>query len=134
MPWPNGLNPEKLADFLCANMAPYQDTLEDTLRGINDAISRSGFIVLAFDKDQLMGCSVMVPTGMKGYVPENLLLFVAVARDYRNKGIGSRLIKHTISECRGKIKLHVEYDNPALALYERMGFKFKYADMRFTCE
>lgn len=134
MPWPEGLNPGKLAEFLYAHMAPYQDSLEDTDRGIKDAVSRGGFIVLAYLENQLVGSSVVLPTGMKGYIPENLLLFVAVAGEYRNKGIGSRLIKQTISECKGRIKLHVEYDNPARALYERLGFKSKYADMRFSCE
>jgi len=36
-----------------------------------------------------------------------------------------------IELCDGDVKLHVEYDNPAKRLYERIGFKNKYADMRF---
>ena len=32
----------------------------------------------------------------------------------------------------GDTKLHVEYDNPAKRLYERLGFENKYAEMRWS--
>ncbi len=68
---------------------------------------------------------------MKGYVPENILLFVAVDPAHRNRGTGGWLIREALARCAGAVKLHVEYDNPAKRLYERLGFRSKYAEMRY---
>jgi len=70
-------------------------------------------------------------TGMSGYIPENIIVYVAVDAQMRGKGIGKMMIDLAIELCDGDVKLHVEYDNPAKRLYERIGFKNKYADMRF---
>jgi len=74
----------------------------------------------------------MLHTGMKGYIPENLLLFVAVEASVRGLGLGEKIINQAIGLCDGDIKLHVEYDNPAKRLYQRLGFTSKYAEMRYT--
>jgi [ribosomal protein S18]-alanine N-acetyltransferase len=68
---------------------------------------------------------------MSGYIPEHVLVYVAVDEKHRGKGIGKQLIEKTIEECDGDISLHVEYDNPALDIYEHVGFKSKYAEMRY---
>ena len=73
----------------------------------------------------------MQRTGMRGYVPENLLLFVAVSPHRRGNNLGRFLIERAIHKAEGNIKLHVEYDNPARRLYERIGFTSKYAEMRY---
>ncbi len=68
---------------------------------------------------------------MEGYIPEYLLVYIAVLNEKRGKGLGSVLIKKVFELCHGSIALHVEYDNPARHLYERLGFKSKYAEMRW---
>jgi len=40
------------------------------------------------------------------------------------------LIDKAVAECKGDIKLHVGKENPAVRLYERIGFKQKYIEMR----
>lgn len=74
----------------------------------------------------------MNETGMEGFIPENILVYIAVDANIRGKGIGKQLINEAISRVNGDVKLHVEYDNPAKNLYERLGFTNKYAEMRFT--
>ena len=69
---------------------------------------------------------------MKGYVPENILLFVAVSPEERGKGMGRRIVEYALGKVEGGVKLHVEYDNPARRLYERIGFTSKYAEMRYV--
>ncbi len=55
-----------------------------------------------------------------------LLMDIALLPDHRNKGIGTALIQEMMAQAAkaGKpIHLHVEFFNPALHLYERLGFK-----------
>ena len=81
--------------------------------------------------DRLAGALVMLNTGMAGYVPENILLFVSVHPDMRGHGIGGELIKRCCAECDGQVKLHVDFGNPAKRLYERLGFEHVYDEMRY---
>jgi ribosomal protein S18 acetylase RimI-like enzyme len=122
----------KLHDML----VPFEDTVPEIKNGLDYALdtggSRGGFILAAMEEDRLAGALVMLNTNMSGYVPENLLLYVAVDSDLRGRGIGTQLIEKAIERCRGNVKLHVEYDNPAKKLYERIGFVSKYADMRYS--
>lgn len=132
---PQWINRSAIATFVHENMKPYEDTIEDVQRGLDYAFSteenRGGFILLGQIEESLVGVLVMLHTGMRGFVPENQLLFVCVDPEMRGCGLGRRLIERAISECRGNVKLHVEYDNPAKRLYERIGFTSKYAEMRY---
>ena len=132
---PKGIDIKKLTSFLHESLKPYEDTPEDIERGIRDAVTaegrKGGFILTAELGSEIAGALVMQRTGMKGYVPENILLFVAVSPPQRGKGIGRRLIERAIQLADGNVKLHVEYDNPAFRLYERLGFTSKYAEMRY---
>jgi len=55
-----------------------------------------------------------------------------VHRGQRGRGVGSALIQTGVQRCGGPVKLHVEYENPARRLYERLGFTSKYAEMRWS--
>ena len=126
---------DALAEFLHESLKPYEDTLVDIRRGIADAFQehggRSGFVLIAEADRRTTGVLVMLRTGMKGYVPENLLLFVAVAPSMRGHSIGRRLVRRAIELTDGDIKLHVEHGSPAKRLYERLGFQSKYEEMRY---
>jgi ribosomal protein S18 acetylase RimI-like enzyme len=67
---------------------------------------------------------------MEGYIPENILVYIAVDGSQRGKGIGKTLMQKAISLAQGDIALHVEPDNPARHLYEKLGFTNKYLEMR----
>ncbi len=50
---------------------------------------------------------------------------IALLPHGRNQGVGSSLLKELLAEARdaGKpVRIHVEHNNPALRLYERLGF------------
>jgi len=132
---PAYLDRQKLARFLHKSLKPFEDPLADIRSGIDYALSsgpgEGGFILVAESAGRLAGGLVMLRTGMKGYVPENLLLFVAVSRSLRRKGIGVRLVRKAVQVSDGDVKLHVEHANPAKRLYYRLGFTNKYAEMRY---
>ena len=135
---PEWLSRESLGEFLHESLKPYEDPMSVVLDGIDYALSddpcRGGFVLLAHIGEVLHGALVVFETGMRGYVPEHLLLFVAVAPDARGQGIGGRLVRRAVEECPGQVKLHVEHDNPARRLYERCGFSSKYTEMRWSGE
>jgi len=124
-----------LAEFLHESLKPFDDPVEEILDGLDYSLSeepgRGGFVLLAEEKGEPVGSVVMLRTGMKDYIPENVLLYVAVRPDMRGRGVGGRIIKRALEEAEGDVKLHVEYDNPAKRLYERLGFTSKYAEMRY---
>lgn len=133
--YPEWLDEKDLAHFLHKSLKPYEDTLPDIRRGLHDALSPPhgdpGFILAAESDERLVGALVMLRTGMKGYIPENLLLFVAVDPSYRGQGVGRRIVERALDLADGDVKLHVEYDNPARRLYQRLGFTSDYAEMRY---
>ncbi|MEZ5050412.1 MAG: GNAT family N-acetyltransferase [Saprospiraceae bacterium] len=82
------------------------------------------------DEQEIVGATVVNKTGMDGYIPENILVYIAIHKDFRGKGIGKKLMSKAIEMSNGDIALHVEPNNPAKILYEKLGFKNKYLEMR----
>jgi len=129
------INRISFVDFLFKHLDKFGDSKEAINEAIEYAFStdsgRGGFISAAEIDGETVGELLMIKTGMKKYIPENILVYVAVDSSKRGKGIGKELIEKSIAHAEGNIALHVEYENPAKRLYERMGFKSKYAEMRY---
>jgi ribosomal protein S18 acetylase RimI-like enzyme len=54
------------------------------------------------------------------------IMDIALAPEFRGKGFGSRLLRSLIAEADAsgrKLSIHVEANNPARTLYERLGFR-----------
>jgi ribosomal-protein-alanine N-acetyltransferase len=126
----------EIADFLLLHLGQYGDPKDDILKCLNYALDQGmqagGFVILARQDGQLVGALVMNKTGMSGYIPENILVYIAVDASRRGSGIGSRLMDTALQMANGAVALHVEPDNPARKLYERLGFTNKYLEMRLT--
>ena len=132
--FPTELSRNKFIDFLFEHLERFGDTKEAISKSIDYAFSESegkgGFLLSAYDDKKLIGELVMNKTGMEGYIPENILVYVAVDGTVRGKGYGKEICSKAIDIAEGNVALHVEYDNPAKRLYERLGFTTKYAEMR----
>lgn len=128
----------EIADFLYEHLDQYGDTKTDILKCLDYALShyphQGGFVLLARDGQEIAGAVVMNQTGMEGYIPENILVYIAVNKKYRGQGVGKELMQKAISLAKGNIALHVEPDNPAMKLYEKLGFTNKYLEMRLSKE
>jgi len=133
--FPSWTDVDNLAKFIHENIKPYEDTLEDTRRAVEIAIDpdhpKGAFMLIAEENQKPVGALIMLRTGMKGYVPENILLMVCVHPSMRGRGVGGQIIRKGIEQADGDVKLHVEYDNPAKQVYEKIGFTTKYAEMRY---
>jgi len=126
---------EKIVNFLYLHLEDYGDKKEDILKCLNFAIKESeealGGFVLALEVDAIIqGVTIINKTGMDGYIPENILVYIAVHNKARGKGYGKILMQKAIELADGDIALHVEPDNPAKHLYEKLGFENKYLEMR----
>jgi [ribosomal protein S18]-alanine N-acetyltransferase len=130
------LQKNEIADFLFAHLGKYGDPKEDIMKCLDYALDAGlqagGFVILARENGKIVGALVMNKTGMSGYIPENILVYIAVDANQRGKGIGGKIMDAAIKMANGAIALHVEPDNPARKLYERLGFTNKYLEMRLT--
>ncbi|MCB2205982.1 GNAT family N-acetyltransferase [bacterium] len=126
---------DRFIDFLHTHLDQFGDPKPairkclDFAFGLNGGLG--GFALAAEVEGELVGALIMNSTGMSGYIPENILVYVAVDASKRGMGIGRKVVERALSEADGEVKLHVEYENPAKRLYERIGFASKYAEMRY---
>jgi [ribosomal protein S18]-alanine N-acetyltransferase len=128
------LQKKEIADFLFTHLEQYGDPIDDIMKcldyALDQAVDKGGFTVMAREDSQIVGAVVVNKTGMSGYIPENILVYIAVDASQRGKGVGQKLMKTAIDMANGDIALHVEPDNPARKLYEKLGFTNKYLEMR----
>lgn len=131
----HGLTREDFIEFLHTHLGRFGDSRSAIGKAVDYAFSESdgkgGFLVTAHLDDEVVGEVVINDTGMSEYVPEHLLVYIAVHGDYRSKGLGAKIMEEVFRMCEGNVALHVEYDNPAKRFYERIGMKSKYAEMRY---
>lgn len=127
---------ETILNFLFKNLEQYGDPKQDIEKCMNYALNETpsfgGFIVTASVDNNIAGAVIVNETGMKDYIPENILVYIATDTNQRGKGIGKALMQHAIDNAKGNIALHVEPDNPAIKLYEKLGFTNKYLEMRLN--
>lgn len=125
-------NNQIIAEFLYTHLEEYGDKIEDILKCIDYVMNpnKGGNIVVGIDENKIVGVVILNNTGMKDFIPENILVYIAVDNSQRGKGHGKQLMQKAISLAEGNIALHVEPDNPAKKLYEKLGFTNKYLEMR----
>lgn len=126
----------QILSFLFKHLGQYGDAKQDIQKAIDYALKRKGrpggLLLVATDEQKIIGAVVINQTGMEGYIPENILVYIATHNLYRGKGVGKSLMQMAIEQAEGNIALHVEPDNPAKKLYEKLGFTNKYLEMRLN--
>lgn len=126
----------QIVDFLYTHLEQYGDAKADIQKCIDYALFRNskpgGILFTAKYKKEMVGAVIINFTGMQGYIPENILVYIATHNGYRGQGIGRQLMQMAIEQTEGNIALHVEADNPAKKLYEKLGFTNKYLEMRLN--
>ncbi|WP_430613108.1 GNAT family N-acetyltransferase [Flavobacterium sp. JP2137] len=128
---------ETYSAFLYQHLEEYGDAHVDIEKALNYALAKNGkpggFILIA-QKNQtdIAGITVVLNTQMDGFIPEHILVYIATDSALRGQGIGKALMEEAIQQSSGSIALHVEANNPAKKLYEKLGFENKYLEMRLT--
>lgn len=125
---------ENIINFLFTHLEQYGDEKKDIKKCIDYVVNpnKGGKIIIGTENEKIVGIVILNKTGMDGYIPENILVYIAVDNSQRGKGFGKKLMQKAITSVDGNIALHVEPDNPAKKLYESLGFTNKYLEMRLT--
>ncbi|MBP0904566.1 GNAT family N-acetyltransferase [Mariniflexile gromovii] len=118
----------------------YSDEARDTKSAIRKSLlyaakeipGLGGYVFVVERNNDIVGAAVVNKTGMNEYIPENLLVYIAVKTSFREKGIAKMLIEHTIKYCDGDISTHINKHNPAIKLFEKQGFKPRNIEMRLV--
>jgi ribosomal protein S18 acetylase RimI-like enzyme len=125
---------DEIASFLHRHLDEYGDTKPAILKCIGyaygDKPGTGGFILIAHEDEEILGVVIINNTNMEEYIPEHILVYIAVHEKTRGQGVGKKLMKKVIKHTDGDIALHVEPDNPARFLYQKVGFTSKYQEMR----
>ncbi len=129
------LQKDQIADFLLKQLENFGDPKADVLKCLDYAMNpdgQGGLVILAIEESELIGVLVLNHTGMSGYIPEHILVYFAVKKNQRGKGLGRKMMNQLLGQISGSIALHVEPQNPAKRLYEELGFTNKYLEMRLS--
>lgn len=131
---PSEIEKKELVDFLYDNLEQYGDPKKDIQKAIEysikEFVSFGGFTMVLKENSEILGATVFNATGMGGYIPENILVYIAINKNHRGEGLGKKLMQKAIDYSKGDIALHVEANNPAKFLYEKLGFTNPYLEMR----
>lgn len=127
---------DDIADFLYEHLDEFGDAREHILASIayayGDGDGQDGFVLVAYDGEEIVGTVVINDTNMGGYIPEHILVYIATHGGYRGQGVGSRMMERILERTEGDVALHVEPDNPARHLYHKYDFTNKYLEYRHT--
>ena len=128
------LETDQLTNFLFTHLEKYGDKKRAIRKAIDYASKEraglGGYIFTIENENEITGAIVINKTGMDEYIPENILVYIATHKEYRGQGLGKKIMQYAIDYCTGDIALHVEKDNPARFLYEKLGFTNPYLEMR----
>lgn len=124
----------RVTNFLFHNFDQFRDSKSAIRKSLMYAAKEipglGGYVFVLEEGDEILGAVVVNRTGMNEYLSENILVYVAVKKELRRKGLGKKLIEHTIKYCKGDIAIHINQENPAINLFKGKGFKARNIEMR----
>lgn len=124
----------EIVNFIYEHLEECGDPKSEILKAIDYSVkefnSFGGSTIKVMKDNTIVGATVVNETGMGGYIPENILVYIAIHSDYRGSGYGKVLLQNVIDNVKGDIALHAEANDPAMKLYENFGFTNPYLEMR----
>lgn len=88
---PTGFSRDDIAEFLYKHLDEYGDSKSAILKCIGyaygDRSGQDGFILIASEEDEILGTVIINRTNMSEYIPENILVYIAVHKQARGQGV-----------------------------------------------
>ncbi|AUC83956.1 GNAT family N-acetyltransferase [Polaribacter sp. ALD11] len=127
------LNIDKITNFIHQHLEKNRDDKsairKSLLYAAKEIPSLGGYAFVMEKDDEIIGATIINKTGMSEYQSENLLAYLAVHKEFRNKGVATKLLNEAIDYCNGNITLNINKKNDAIGLFEKNGFESKKIQM-----
>ncbi|GGA90010.1 GNAT family N-acetyltransferase [Ornithinibacillus halotolerans] len=128
------LSPQAIIEGTLGEVEP---TIEKARKLVEPIIKKGGYYLIATENGKLMGWILL--GGSKDHFLDKQVGFIYelfVLEDYRGKGIAKQLIKTGIEQLKedgySEVRLTVFDGNPAIHIYESLGFKNRTISMSIT--
>lgn len=123
-----------IVNFIYDNQVASEDTKANIYRSVEYALSpfkyQGGFVLLAEQNKSILGSVVVNRTNMEGYVPKNLMVYLAAVPNSAIPGFEKMLLSKVIQLTSSELACHIRVDNPAMKIFEDVGFKKNFFEMR----
>lgn len=124
----------RIVNFTYRCQIASDDEIDNIFRSVDYALSpykyQGGFVLLAENRDSIIGSVVINRTNMEGYVPKNLMVYFAADPDSAIPDLEKALLMKTIQLTSGEIAFHISIDSPVIDLLEDVGFEKNFFEMR----
>jgi ribosomal protein S18 acetylase RimI-like enzyme len=125
---------DRITNFLQLHLVDCTDNKkairQSLLYAAKEITSLGGYTFITKEEGIIVGAIVINKTGMKDYQSENLLVYLAVHKDFREQGIATKLLEEAIRYCDGNITLQINKENnDAIKVFEKNGFTSKKIQM-----
>lgn len=129
----SGRDMDRVVQFLNREIDPKSDTegaiLKSIQYAIKDRAGLGGYVFEMLDQNDTIGVAVVNRTGMADYMPENILVYIAIRKDRQKSGFGTKLLDYALEHCEGEVMLHLEEKDSASGFFEKVGFRTQYREM-----
>jgi hypothetical protein len=79
----------QIVALLFTHLEEYGDKVEDILKCTDYVMNpEKGGNIVGIDDNKIVGVVILTNTGMKDFIPENILVYIAVDNSQRGKGYG----------------------------------------------
>ncbi len=124
-----------LVEFICQHTpsTDKKDVVEALDYALKEKPSFGGFI-LAIKKGRAFIASIVVNnTGMQGYKPGNIFVYVTVHKDYeQDEEVLTEIMCKALDMSNGDVALHIDPQSPVIQFYQKLGFTQRTLELRMN--
>lgn len=111
---PSFIEKQQIIDFILLNSNNSDLEENHVLKSIEYATkecqSFGGFVILQKMDGKIVSAAILNQTGMEGYLPENLVVFVAFDNKHKTTELESNLFNYILRHAKGEVAIKVSVD------------------------